>query len=385
MTGGQAKVAIDSARLLADDGLDVTFFAACGPVSSALDHPRIRTVCLNQRTILDDPSRLRAMVRGVWNAAAAAALRNEAHSLDPGTTVLHCHGYAKALSPAIGPVLAGGPLRSVFTMHEYFLACPNGGFYDYRRGAICRRTPLGAGCLTTNCDSRRAAHKAWRVVRGLAARGPGRLPRGLTDVICISETQRRAMAPYLPDRARLHQVSNPVAALGPGVDFSANRTLVFVGRLSPEKAPVQLAEAARAAGRPVTFVGEGPEAAAIRRANPRAEITGWLHPDDVQAHLAGAAALVFPSLWYECQPLAPIEALLRGVPVICGNWNAAAEVVRDGENGIVYDRAGVAGLTGAIERLPEIAPFNSTELAAKVSPAAHLARLREVYGSMLSD
>lgn len=384
VTGGQAKVAIDSARLLADAGLRVHFFAACGPVSDRLDHPAIDVTCLNRQTILDDPNRLRAMASGIWNRAAATALRAVAARFDPRETVLHCHGYAKALSPAIGPVLAGGPLRSVFTLHEYFLACPNGGFFNYRTNRICTLSPLGPRCLTTNCDARRAAHKAWRVARAAVARGPGRLPRGLRDVICISDTQARAMAGHLPQGTRLHRVSNPVAAAAPPVDPTANRLLVYAGRLSREKGCVHLAAAARRLDMPVRFVGDGPEAAAIRQANPAAEITGWVNAGAVQQHLSQARAFVFPSLWYEGQPLAPLEALLRGVPVVCGRWTAAAEAVRDGQTGALYDAADADALAAAITRATRLAPFDTTDLRAAVSPERHRDRLIEIYDDILA-
>ncbi|TFL16379.1 glycosyltransferase family 4 protein [Jannaschia formosa] len=381
---GQAKVAIDSARILADAGIDVTFFAACGPVSRRLEHPRIQTVCLDQRTILDDPNRLRAMVRGIWNGTALAELRRVMAEHDPDSTVLHCHGFAKALSPSIGRALTDRRMRSVFTMHEYFLACPNGGFFDYRRHEICTRRPLGLSCIATDCDVRHRTHKAWRVMRGVFAAGPGRLPRSLRDVVYISETQRRAIQPYLSDRVRLHSIPNPVETGGAPVNWRANRHLLFVGRMSREKGGLQLAEAARRLGMPVRFVGDGPEADAIRAANPDAEITGWVDAEEVQKHLSEARALVFPSLWYEGQPLVPIEAQLRGVPVVCGGWSAAAEEVHDGENGIVYETAGTDSLVAALERLDSLMEFDNSELAGKVSPDAHRENLIALYERMLA-
>lgn len=384
LNGGQAKVAIDSAVLLADAGLDVTFFAACGPVSEHLRNPGIRVICLDQKTILDDPNRLRAMVNGVWNRQAVAALRATAAEMDPARTVLHAHGYAKALSPAIGTVLANGPLRSVFTMHEFFLACPNGGFYDYKRAEICTRKPLGAACLTTNCDVRHVTHKAWRVLRGAVAAGPGKLPHGLSEIIYITELQRQIMEPFLPKGSRLHNVLNPIDIGSAPVNVKENKKLVFVGRLSPEKGALQLAEAARAANLPVLFIGDGAQAEAIRAANPNAEITGWLPSEQVQERLSEARALIFPSTWYEVQGMVTIEALLRGIPVVCGSWSAAAEVVRDGENGVLYDNPTAEALGAALLRLPEIVPFDSSALAARVSPQAHLRRLIEVYDAVLS-
>lgn len=383
ITGGQAKVAIDSARLLADAGVGVVFFAACGPVSDLLRHPRIEVICLDQKTVLDNPNRLQAMVSGIWNRQALARLREATSGMDPKRDILHCHGYAKALSPAIGRELANGPLPAVFTMHEYFLACPNGGFYDYQRQEICTRKPLGPACIATNCDVRSYSHKAWRVARGAIAAGPGKLPRGLRHVIYISETQRRVMTPWLAPHAHLHHVPNPIAAAGPAIRASQNRMLLFVGRLSPEKGALQLAEAAHMLEIPVTFVGDGPEAEAIRRTNPDARLVGWKTPAEVQDHLSDARALVFPSLWYEGQPLVPIEALLRGVPVVCGDWSAAAEVVQHGGNGVIYHQPDVDSLALALKQLPEIPDFDSPALTREVAPETHLARLLAIYDSML--
>ena len=280
-------------------------------------------------------------------------------------------------------MLARGRLQSVFTMHEYFLACPNGGFFDYGRNEICHRTALGPSCLRTNCDVRHPAHKAWRVLRGVFARGPGALPRGLRDVIYISQTQHRVMAPYLPDTARLHHLPNPVAPGGPPVEFSGNDAFVFVGRLNPEKGGLMFAQAAKAAGVRAIFVGDGGEREAILAANPEAVVTGWQTPARVQDWLGQARALVFPSLWYEGQPLVPMEALLRGIPVVCGSWSAASEVVQDMGNGVVYDAPTVAALAAALRRVADVAPFTSDDLARTVSETAHVDGLLRIYAGLL--
>jgi glycosyltransferase involved in cell wall biosynthesis len=380
INGGQAKVAIDSARLLAESGLDVTFFGACGPADSLLNHPRITVECLGQADILSEKSRLKAMARGIWNREARARLRQLARSLDPATSVLHCHGYAKALSPSIGPELGSGPLPGVYTMHEYFLACPNGGFYDFQRNEICTRKPMGLDCLTTNCDVRHGAHKVWRVVRQAATLGPGRMPRGLRDVIYLSETQKRVIAPFLDPGTRLHHVPNPVPLPDlPKVAADQNDIFLFVGRFSPEKGGVMFAEAARRAGVRAVFIGDGEEAEAIRTINPEAEILGWKRSEEVQGWISRARAVVFPSLWYETFGLVACEALGRGVPVVCGSWNAAAEFITDNVNGTLYQKQSAAALAEAISRVQAIGEFDSTPLRAMIDPERHVERLLEVY------
>lgn len=385
ITGGQAKVAIDSAQLLAETGIEVIFFAAIGPIHASLKRPGIEVVCLDQKDILSNANRLQAAASGLWNAKAARALGQVIEKYAGTRTVVHCHGYAKALSPSVGHVLQHTKLPTVFTMHEYFLACPNGGFYDYQKNEICTRKALGVACLTTNCDARRPAHKAWRVVRGVLAKGRGALPRGLNDVIYISELQRRIMAPYLRNDVRLHHLSNPVAAGGGPVDSSKNDAFVFVGRLNPEKGGLMFAKAAKEAGLKAVFVGDGPERDAIASANPDATITGWKSSADVQKYLSKARALVFPSLWYEGQPLVPMEALLRGIPVVCGANSAAAEVVTDGVNGVIYDAKSQHSLELALQKVRSIGEFQSDDLAQRTSGAAHVAGLLRIYSGLFEN
>lgn len=381
INGGQSKVAIDSAVLLADSGLEVTFFAAVGPKDEVLDHPKITTKILGQHDILAEPSRLKAAGRGLWNLEAQRELRALCESLNPATTVLHCHGYAKALSPSIGPVLTHGPLRSVYTMHEYFLACPNGGFYDYQRNEICKRKALGTSCLTTNCDVRHPAHKAWRTVRQAVTWGPGGMPRNMRDVIYISETQKEAMAPYIKEYTRFHHVPNPIAISNDGVvDATKNEFFLFVGRLNPEKGGLMFAKAAREANVPAVFVGDGPEADEIRAVNPDAILLGWQSPSEVKSWMLKARALVFPSLWYEGQPLVPMEAMALGIPVICGKWSAAAEAVQHNVTGIVYDEPKPESLDVAIRKMAYFAGDFSGVPSNSLSPLQHLDRLLDVYG-----
>jgi glycosyltransferase involved in cell wall biosynthesis len=386
ISGGQAKVAIDTACLLSRRGFRVIFFAAVGPVDPSLAEAGVEVECLGQPDILANENRAAAATSGLWNRPAAKALEAVTRGLDPATSILHCHGFAKALSPAIGPVLDRTQVPCLFTMHEYFLLCPNGAFFDFRKQEICRRRPLGLDCLTTNCDSRKPAHKLWRVVRQAATWGPGRMPRGLRDIAYISKVQLTAVRRYLPEEARLHHLPNPVATPKDGrlANPREASAFLFVGRFSPEKGGRIFAEAARIARVPAVFVGDGAERAAISEANPDAGITGWKSPDEVRELMLGARALVFPSLWYETFGLVAYEALALGLPVVAGGWTAAAEAVIPGSNGLILDRMDAATLARALTDLSRddhaiFDEIRKPENRAAPSEDAYIERLLEIY------
>lgn len=392
VTGGQAKVAIESALGLAASGARVIFFSACGPVDARLGPAGVETICLDQYDILGNPSRLDAARQGVWNGAAARALADRLTRLSPRETVVHVHGWAKALSPAIaGPIRAAG-LPAVYTMHEYFLHCPNGGFYNFRKNAICRLTPLSADCWTTNCDSRNYPFKLWRNVRLLAAQKIAHLAEVFSDIVLISDLQREILAPYLPAGARIHRVTNPIEAEPLGQKRApASGDYIFVGRLSAEKGAFLFAEAAERAGVAPVFLGDGPIAQELAARFPRARLLGWRTPAETRAAMRSARALVFPSLWYEGLPLTVLEAKALGSPAIVSDACAARESIEHDVSGLLFASGDAAALADALERMKDDA------LVARLSARAyddywrdaptlarHIDETRVVYDAMLA-
>jgi glycosyltransferase involved in cell wall biosynthesis len=365
VNGGQAKVAIESAKGLARRGHHVTYFAAVGPADGGLIEAGVETVTLGQPDVTSATSLTRFGAQWLWNAKAARRLREVLARCDPGGTIVHVHGWAKALSPSIGPVLKNAQLTCVFTMHEYFVACPNGGFYDYPAAHPCHLRPMSLACIGRDCDARSYQRKLLRVGRHAVMQRSGLL-ECIGHVIMLSRLQRQILQPYLPAAAHYHQLANPidVPRLGQKPD-AAPGDFVFVGRISPEKGPLLFAEAARLAGQRAVFVGDGPQAADLRTRYPEANLLGWKEPEEVKALLRKARALVFPSVWYEAQPLTVLEALGLGTPVIVSDVCAGRESVEDGVNGRWFKSNDAASLAAAMRGL------SSDTIARRMSQAAY--------------
>jgi glycosyltransferase involved in cell wall biosynthesis len=366
--GGQAKVAIESAIGLKRQGHHVVFFAASGAADPRLAAAGIEVHCLDQFDILANPSRRAAFTQGIWNHAAAAALEELLAQMPRGRTVVHVHGWAKALSPLIGRPIARSGLPAVFTLHEYFMFCPNGGFYDYQKSEICRRKPLSLDCCATHCDARSYLHKLWRVGRLVYAQKIVHLADIFGDFIAVSKFQDHIVAPFIPPGARLHRLSNPVNVrdLGPKPN-PASGEFLFVGRLSAEKGAFLFAEAARKVGFAPVFVGDGPIAAELAVCYPEARILGWQEPEEVHRLLRSARALVFPSLWYEGQPLTVLEAKALGVPVVVADQCAGRDEIEDGVSGLWFKSGDANDLARALSKLNDDAKVAAMSQAAYVS------------------
>ena len=141
--GGAAAVASQTARHLAGTGVPVTVFSAVGPVDPILAAtPNLSVVCLEQEEIVRDPHRLRAFLRGANNVPASRALRTLLAAKDPARTVVHAHQWSKALPPAVLAETIERNFPLAMTLHDFFVMCPNDGFFVYPKLERCPRIPL---------------------------------------------------------------------------------------------------------------------------------------------------------------------------------------------------------------------------------------------------
>lgn len=351
--GGASIVALQSAVGLARRGVCTTVFAAVGPVDPALAaEPNLEVICLDQEEIVRDPNRLRALTRGAWNRPAARALDRFLGTRDPATTIVHAHLWMKALSPSVFTSAFRRRVPVVVTLHDFFVTCPNGGFYVYPQQQICRRQPLSLDCIACRCDRRSYPQKLWRVGRTVLQDRVARVRQRTSHFIGVSDFAMDILRPHLPPSTPTTVVRNPIDCEDRGpAPVAANRPFVFVGRLVPEKGPRLFAEAARLAGVPAVIVGDGELRGEIARDFPEIEITGWQTSAQVSEWLRRARALVFPSLWYETLGLVVVEAAANGVPTIVSDTCAASGMVADGERGLHFENGSAASLAERLRRL----------------------------------
>ncbi|KNY20797.1 glycosyltransferase family 4 protein [Methylobacterium sp. ARG-1] len=392
INGGQAKVAIESALGLAARGHRVTLFAAVGPVDPRLESAGIRVVCLDQDDVTTARSKLAFAAQAIWNAPAARALAAELAACDPRDTLVHVHAFAKALSPAIGPALRASGLPCLYTMHEFFLVCPTGGFYAYPEQTICHRVPMSASCILAQCDARSYPRKVARMIRHAGLAHVARLPELFAHVVTISDLQESVVRPLMPNGTVFHRVDNPIAVAQAPVHEGPPGDFLFVGRISTEKGAPIFAEAARRAGVRAVFVGDGSERADLAARYPEAVMLGWRHPAGVQALMRQARALIFPSVWYEGQPLTVYEALACGTPVIVSDACAGREAVVDGETGFWFRSGDPDALAAHLRRLSDDAlaarmgrAAHARYWTAPLTPEVHLDRLTGVYETVMCE
>jgi len=392
VNGGAAKVAVMSARGLADASVAVHFVCAVPPVSPLLDHANIAVECLNAADVWTRGNPVAAAAQGIWSASARTALDAIVAPLAGPDTLVHFHQWTKAFSPSVLSAPARRGLPSVVSLHDYFLVCPNGAYYRYAEQKPCTVTPMSLACIGAPCDRHSAMHKAVRLVRQAATARAVKHANGSLSVLHMSNLAAKVSNPFIaPEHAR-YVVHSPIEIeRGEPVDAAANTRFLFAGRLTEEKGIRLLAKVARESGLPLTIAGDGPLLPELRSGGGDVACTGWLDAPALKVAMRQARALVFPSTWYETCGLVVLEALAQGIPVIVSRNTGAADFVEHGANGLLVEPGDAQALRAAMTTLndPQTAARMGLEAytrywAKPLTLEAHTKRLLDVYGAILA-
>ena len=354
VAGGSSKIAIDSATGLAGRGYDVTYFCAVPPVEERLRAAGVRVICTDQPASVNNASPTRGALQNLWNVGSQLRLSQLLAEVDPRKTIVHVHGWTKALSPSCLWAIRQSNLATVIAVHDYFLACPNGGLFNYQTKQPCSLRPMSQSCLASNCDKHSYGMKLFRVVRQILQNQAIGRPRAPWHLAAVSDFCFDQIGMHLPPWIKRSVVPNPVdlEKLPPSIPARSDR-FVGVGRLSPEKGFADFARAARQAGVAATIIGDGESREEIFAANPAVELPGWLDHADMLNRLRKARTLVFPSLWPETLGLSPLEAAAQGIPSVISNNIGVREWVLDGVNGLHFAAGNVEALSECLTRLKD--------------------------------
>jgi glycosyltransferase involved in cell wall biosynthesis len=157
-------------------------------------------------------------------------------------------------------------------------------------------------------------------------------------------------------------VPNPIVVDRWPLVLKKQEYLLWVGRMDPVKGAHRAIEAAHMVGRSLVLAGPvqtGQQEYFHERIEPhvdgrRVRYVGELGGTAMQELFANAAGLLMPVRWREPFGMVMVEALACGTPVIAFPEGAAAEIVIEGENGLLV--ADEDEMARAVERLGSIDP-----------------------------
>jgi len=281
---------------------------------------------------------------------------------------------------------------SVQTLHDFKLVCPTYRMLSGDR--ICERCAGGRyySALLERCNRGSLLRSAVNVVESYLHAALGSYD-AVDRFLCPSRFLLDKVAAFGVDAARLQHL--PLFFDGAATpSFAPGHYAVFVGRLSPEKGLATLIAAAARSSTPLVVVGDGPQRAELEATVARQDLdgvrfTGHLDGaalDDVRRQ---AAFSVVPSEWYENFPLAVVESMALGKPVVASRLGGLAEMVDDGVTGRLVATGDVdawakvlAELASAPATLESMGRAARAKVEAEWSADRHADRLTDAYAAV---
>lgn len=367
INGGASKVARMEADALAKAGYNVLYFCADYTL------PVLTEVQLNYKVysirMLDilTASKSKSLFYGIYNFLAAKRISRLLKSLSKTNTIVHAHGWTKALSASVIHKASSLGFKVVISLHSYEITCPNLGLYNYQNKHVCKLKPMSLSCISTHCDARVYSHKLWRVMRQFVQNSVLQIPHKVEDYIYVSKWSKDLIAPLLPNNKNYYFVANPIE-VGRRVELIAqNSYFAYIGRLSPEKGVDIFLKACDELGCKGLVIGAASNADMTDTLKCPANVhfTGWQSSEEMEQYYSQIRVLVFPSYLYETMGLVVLEAASRGIPAIVASETAAVEFVEHEVTGLIFKN-------GDIESLKEcMVKLSDNEYVSKLGEAAY--------------
>ncbi len=354
---GLERVMFDEIAWLAAEGHEIAHFSTRHPENDASpwENYFVPYFELGIQTQISRREQAIAAQRLFWNQEAEASFSRLLRDFRPD--VVHVHGIHRQLSPSILAAAQRAHVPVVQTLHDYHPICPADDLLFAGSRACdpprCTRFNVSP-CARFRCVQHSASKSSLAAAELLWRRWVLHYER-LVDAF-ISPSR------YLADVVTSHGVNKPIHLLpnaipDPGtalVGNTASDEFVYAGRLSREKGLPTLLRAVELAGVRLAVAGDGPLRASLEAAAPSTvRFLGRLDGDDVNRLLATSRAAVVPSEWAENAPMAVLEPMVLGRPVIATRMGGIPEQVRDGVDGVIIPHGNPVELAAALRVLAE--------------------------------
>ncbi len=183
------------------------------------------------------------------------------------------------------------------------------------------------------------------------------------DIIVVSEELRSYFKKtydrdtiYIPNGPAGYGISDKHFHYGTSLGLQQHKYMVFLGRLVPEKRPellIQAFQTLRLPGWKLVFVGTSSDTSQFAGAlsemaggNPNIVFAGELHGEQLAEIVRGAGLFVLPSD-VEGLPLAMLEAMREGIPVVASDIPAHQQLLLGGQ-GLLFRAGDIDSCTDAL-------------------------------------
>ncbi len=320
--GGEDNVVAAEVKLLADHGHEVELW------------------CVDNKDLPKGLiGKINTALTTSYSAASKTIARNKLQSFKPD--VVHVHNFFPQISPSIYDACQDENIPVVQTLHNYRLICP--GAMLMREGKICEQCITGSPYQAAWYGCYRGSKLGSLVVAHMVAqqRKQGTWQHKVNRFIALTGFAKskfvEAGFPAEKISVKANFMHDPY--LETPRSHATNRDFaLFVGRISEEKGIKTLLQAWSALDDKTVLkvAGAGPLESLLSGKDSIMAL-GLQNAAEISRLMQEAAFMVLPSEWYEGFPLVLVEAFAHGLPVLASRLGSMADIIKDGETGLLFE------------------------------------------------
>lgn len=312
--------------------------------------------------------------------------------------IIHLHNIHHHISPSI---IFEGEKRKipiVWTLHDFKLICPNTSFVIDKTNEICELCRDGRYYHATikKCKKNSLLASTTAAIEGYIHQSM-KISQKIDLFISPSQFLREKFIDYgfnpnkiahLPLFPFLEEPINNERHYG---DY-----FLFMGRINPRKGYQILNKACKINNNIKVIFSGFPEAPWVEELTSslaaNARYVGLKNSQELSELIKNARAIIVPSICYENQPFAVLEAFYFGKPVIASNLGGLVELVKHKERGLLFRTGDADELAHAMHWMMENinAVCEMGENAAKYvienhTPESHFKQLNTIYNELMNN
>jgi glycosyltransferase involved in cell wall biosynthesis len=385
--GGDAVSALQTGALLARKGHSVEYWGMEHPDNPDYKHKDLFMPLVDFNSTPALKQKLKLLANILYSFEAKRKIKQLFEREKPD--LVHLNNFAHQLSPSIVDAAHDYGIPMVMTMHDFKMVCPSYSMLAQGKPCEACGNKKYYHCFLKKC------FKDSRLISAVAT-----LEMYLHHrVLHVYDKIRRFIAPSRFMQNKLQQMgfSRPVTHLPNFIELEKyqpafepqERSVVYLGRLSPEKGLFTLLEAVKGLDLTLKIIGTGPLEAELKSKTAAGAISnvrflGYKTGVDLHDEIRKAMFLILPSECYENNPLSILEAFALGKPAIGSRIGGIPELVVHGKTGYVFQPGNAGELKESIVKLSN-APGLIQDFGHAAHQSVQQANNSELYYQQLSE
>lgn len=335
------------------------------------------------------------LIKTFWNYDASRKLKQLIKAEKPD--IAHLHNIHNHLSLSVIKVLHDANIPIVMTLHDYKFICPNRILYTKNKNCSHCQGHKYYNCLANKCILNSYAKSFIGMAEAYLNNRALKMQEKISLFIAPSRFIKNKFIEFGFAPKKIKVVNNFIDVDRFNLNVHSKKDYyLYFGRISQEKGIGTMIDAINKLDKKVKLkiIGAGPDYAKYKdkikelELDKYIELPGPSYGKKLKDLIAGARAIIMPSLWQENFPYTNLESMASGKAVIASRIGGMTEMIEDGVSGYLFAAGDSQELAEKIEQVEKAGDLarteqNAKEKAKRLNPGRHMKEILKIYKELV--